>query len=151
MVDGPRWTMKKPGEPVGPADPSRQEPGPEEVLVEIDACSLWRRNVGFAFGEQRGGGAPALAPRISGHVVEAGDGALYFTDRAVDLSAIAPCGQHEACWTGTVTECPHRTAAAAGREGAVARSVIAPVAAVEDAGKHQPHPLGPGFPAFKDG
>ena len=154
MAEEPhRWVMRKPDEPMEPADPAARKPRADEVLVEIDACSLWRRNVGFAFGGVHGGSerAPEILHRISGHVIEAGEDALFYADRPVVMSGVVPCGEHQACWTGGAVECPHKAPPGADREAMGARCVVAPAREVTAAEKHSPHPVGPGLEPFKDG
>ena len=83
-----RWVMERAGEPLKAADAAHPDLGPNEVLVEVDACSLWRRNVErFAFGATRGGdNSPEMLRRINGHVVETREDALYLADRPVVMS-----------------------------------------------------------------
>ncbi len=141
-----RWARKRAGESFEPVEPSRA-PAPNEVLVEIDACSLWR-GVGFAYGAGHGDAtAGALRKRIDGHVVEAGEDAMHLVDRPVSLSGAVPCGCHEACWTGAVVECPHKADAPGAGAG---NCIIAPVGDVEIAEKHPPRAPGLGLTPFKD-
>lgn len=148
-----RWVMDRAGEPLKAADGGPQELGPDEVLVEIDACSLWRRSVGFAFGEVRGGSEPEaeMLHRISGHVVETGEDALFFADRPVVMSGVVPCGQHHACWTGGATTCPNKPPPSPNRDPASGNCVVAHTRDLTTAEKHRPHPLGPGLAPFEDG
>ena len=141
-----RWAQRRAGESFEPVDRARA-PAPNEVLVEIDACSLWRR-VGFAFGAGHAGAdGGALRQRIDGHVVEAGEEAMYLVDRPVSLSGAVPCGQHEACWTGAVADCPHKAATPGSGE---ANCVIASASDVELAEKRPPRAPGLGLDPFKD-
>ena len=142
-----RWARKCAGESFEPVKASRA-PAPNEVLVEIDACSLWRP-VGFAFGDGHAGAdGQGLRRRIDGRVVEAGDEAMHLVDRPVSLSGAGPCGHHEACWTGAVVECPHKAATPGAGEG---NCVIASAGDVEIADKHAPRAPSLGLDPFKDG
>lgn len=148
--DPHRWILTNAAEPMTPADPAHK-PGAEEVVVAVDACSLWRRNVGFVFGADHGGAdASDLLRRIDGHVVEAGEDALFWVDRTVALSGAVPCGRHEDCWTGKIAECPHRKTAATG-EGADGVSVVAPAREVRDAERSRAGARVIGLDPFKDG
>lgn len=82
-------------------------PGPDEVLIKIDACASWCADVSYSYGgmhakHQR---SPKPRHRVCGHVVEAGANALYFTDRAVAVPVVAPRGQDAARWFGTAMLC----------------------------------------------
>ena len=142
-----RWIMKSRGAPLG-ADDELRKPAADEVLIEIDSCSLWSSDVGFQYGEVRGGQEQnRLQYRVSGHVVEAGDNALFFADRPVALAASVPCGQSAGCLAGTVAACPNKSLCGDG-SGA---SILAPARDVDLAEKHPDHPIGPGLVPFNDG
>jgi threonine dehydrogenase-like Zn-dependent dehydrogenase len=151
LADEPhRWVMPGAGAPLESVDPSAK-PGPDQVLIEIDACSVWRANVGYAFGDvhRDAGDNPEMLRRITGHVLETGENAMFFADRPVVLTGAVPCGQHHACWTGSVAACPNKATGPGGEPAGPC--VVAPAREVMVAEKHQPHPLGPGLDAFKDG
>jgi len=148
--DAHRWLLTDASTPLTEAEPNRR-PGADELVVAVDACSLWRRNVGFAFGTSHAdAGAPDLTRRIDGHVVEAGEDALYWVDRPVALTGAVPCGHHEDCWTGKVAVCPHRQAAGAEGEPP-GETVVTPAREARDASKHQPAPRAVGLDPFKGG
>jgi threonine dehydrogenase-like Zn-dependent dehydrogenase len=144
------WVMDPAGQKLEPAEGQPKTPGVEDLVVEIDSCSLWHSNVGFEFGGVHADALPTAQPRVNGHVVEAGDNALYLVDREVTLAAIVPCGQQDRCWTGGVTTCPNKPANGDCLHGA-APSIVAPASAVSLAPKHEPASLGPGLTPFKDG
>jgi hypothetical protein len=148
-----RWVMTGADQPLAPADPATRKPGPDEVLVEIDACSFWSQNVGFAFAGAHGGEpAPTcMGRRIEGHVIEAGDNALFYADRSVVLPGTVPCGQSAACCLSGAPACPDKAPPGPDREAAGAKCVVAPAREISVAEKHRAHPLGPGLIPFNDG
>lgn len=62
-------------------------PRADEAMIEIDACALWCANLSYEYGlaHTKPERAPELRRHLSGHVVETGAAALYFTDRVVIL------------------------------------------------------------------
>ena len=144
-----RWAMQSDEQKLVSVDDQSKSPGVGDLVVEIDSCSLWHSNVGFEFGGVHKDASPAAEPRVCGHVVEAGDNALYYVDREVTLAAVVPCGQQDRCWTGGVATCPNKPADGDCRHAAP--SIVAPASSVSLAPKHEPAPLGPGLTPFKDG
>ena len=49
-----------------------------------------------------------LGHEISGHVIDTGADALWYTDRAVIVPAVIPCGHCDACQRGKATICPNQ-------------------------------------------
>lgn len=121
---------------------------PGEVLVEVDACSLWHANLGFAFGDTHIDADAAKAPRsrIAGHVIEAGEDALYFVDRSVAIKGAVPCGEHQPCWTGGALSCPNNSGA-----GANPHYLVLPARDVSLLGERMSRPTMLGLEPFKDG
>jgi 6-hydroxycyclohex-1-ene-1-carbonyl-CoA dehydrogenase len=112
------------GEPLVPVEFDVNRPGPDEVVVEIDACVLCCMGLGYNYGDvhTKRESSPVLRHMVSGHVVEAGANALYYTDRAVVIPVTLPSGQRDACWFGARIE-------TSGNEthGGCANSIIVPV------------------------
>ena len=143
-----RWRMRGADGVLTPLDDDSCKPAVDEVLIEIDSCSLWSAGVGFAYGGDHGGADHlTVAHRVRGHVVEAGDDALFFADRPVALKATVPCEQNEGCLGGGVTACPNRSACG---DGASA-SIVARARDICLDERHHAHPIGPGLIPFKDG
>lgn len=145
-----RWLMHGSEPTLTPADSDASSPGTDEVVVEIDACSLWHSDAGFEFGGVHKDAAHSPTPRVSGHVIDAGDNALFYIDRAVTLDAVVPCGKQQQCWLGGATTCPNKSIDGACAHDASA-SIVTPARNVNLAEKHKPAPLGPGLTPFKDG
>ena len=68
----------------------------------------------------------ALGHEISGHVVETGTDALWFTDRAVIIPAVIPCGQCDACQRGKATICPNQKMPGNDIQGGFATHIVVP-------------------------
>ena len=67
-----------------------------------------------------------LGHEISGHVIEAGADALWWTDRAVIVPAVIPCGQCDACRRGKATICPNQKMPGNDIHGGFATHIIVP-------------------------
>ena len=107
------WVASGPDAPLHPVGPAGHVLGGDELLVEVDACTLWHQRLNFAFGFRHGEAQAGERPhaRIAGHVIEAGEDALYFVDRTIAMGGAVPCGEHEPCWTGGDSACPNKAGA----------------------------------------
>lgn len=145
------WVSNGSATPLQTVGPEGHVLTPGEVLIEIDACSLWHDRLGFAFGDVHADAGSGARPqsRIAGHVVEAGEDALYFVDRSVAVSGVAPCGQNARCWTGGTLSCPNKASADADGQGS--QHLIAPAAEVAVLGERMSRPSVLGLDPFKDG
>ncbi len=105
-----RWMMTKPGEPIVPAEFNPFPPGPGEVVVEIAGCGVCHTDLGYYYdGVRTKHDLPlTLGHEISGRVVKTGPDVLYWTDRAVIVPAVIPCGTCDACRRGKSTICPNQ-------------------------------------------
>jgi 6-hydroxycyclohex-1-ene-1-carbonyl-CoA dehydrogenase len=103
-------------------------PGPDEVLVEIAGCGVCHTDLGFYYdGVRTKHALPlTLGHEISGHVIEAGADALWWTDRAVIVPAVIPCGQCDACRRGKATICPNQKMPGNDIHGGFATHIIVP-------------------------
>ncbi|MCP4329673.1 MAG: 6-hydroxycyclohex-1-ene-1-carbonyl-CoA dehydrogenase [Alphaproteobacteria bacterium] len=105
-----RWVMTAPGAPL---ERRTFDPGPlnpDEVVVEIAGCGVCHTDLGYYYdGVRLNHELPlALGHEISGRVVAAGGDAESWTDRAVIIPAVIPCGSCETCRRGHGTICPNQ-------------------------------------------
>jgi 6-hydroxycyclohex-1-ene-1-carbonyl-CoA dehydrogenase len=123
-----RWVMAEKGKPFVRTSIDALSLGPDEVLIEIAGCGLCRADLGFRYGEAltRHGLPLALGHEISGHVIEAGDNALWWVDRAVVVPALIPCGHCEACRRGRAETCPNQKMPGNDIHGGFATHIVVP-------------------------
>ncbi|MFZ0096795.1 MAG: alcohol dehydrogenase catalytic domain-containing protein, partial [Pseudolabrys sp.] len=76
-----RWMMTGPGKPFIPMEFAIGTLAPDEVLVEIAGCGVCHTDLGYYYdGVRTKHALPlALGHEISGHVVDTGTDALYYT------------------------------------------------------------------------
>ena len=103
------WQMTVPGTLTKTEIPV-PELQPGEVLVEVKGCGVCHTDLGYYYdGVRTKHELPlTLGHEISGHVIEAGTDSLWYTDRAVIIPAVIPCGRCEACLHGRATICPNQ-------------------------------------------
>jgi 6-hydroxycyclohex-1-ene-1-carbonyl-CoA dehydrogenase len=92
-----RWMMTGAGKPFIPMEFDIGTLAPDEVLVEIAGCGVCHTDLGYYYdGVRTKHELPlTLGHEISGHVVDTGTDALYYTDHAVIVPAVIPCGHCE--------------------------------------------------------
>src|SRR5512136_1104191 len=105
-----RWMMTGAGKPFIPMEFEIGTLGPDEVLVEIAGCGVCHTDLGYYYdGVRTKHELPlTLGHEISGHVVDTGTDALYYTDHAVIVPAVIPCGHCDACRRGKGMICPNQ-------------------------------------------
>lgn len=105
-----RWMMTGAGKPLVPMEFDIEPPGPDEVVIEIAGCGVCHTDLGYYYdGVRTKHELPlTLGHEISGHVIESGADALWYTDRAVIVPAVIPCGRCDACRRGKATICPNQ-------------------------------------------
>ena len=123
-----RWMMVGKGEPLVEAKIDNLTPGPDEVLVEISGCGVCHTDLGYYFdGVRTKHELPlTLGHEISGHVVDTGENALWWIDRAVIVPAVIPCGHCDACRRGKATICPNQKMPGTDIHGGFATHIIVP-------------------------
>jgi 6-hydroxycyclohex-1-ene-1-carbonyl-CoA dehydrogenase len=123
-----RWVMTGRGEPLIPMNFDTLTPGSDEVVVEIAGCGVCHTDLGFYYdGVRTKHELPlTLGHEISGHVIEAGSNALCWTDRAVIVPAVIPCGHCDACRRGKSTICPNQKMPGNDIHGGFATHIIVP-------------------------
>jgi 6-hydroxycyclohex-1-ene-1-carbonyl-CoA dehydrogenase len=105
-----RWMMTGSGKPLVPTEFEIAAPAADEVVVEIAGCGVCHTDLGYYYdGVRTKHELPlTLGHEISGHVIDAGADALFYTDRAVIIPAVIPCGKCDACLRGKATICPNQ-------------------------------------------
>ena len=123
-----RWMMTGAGKPLVPMEFEINPLAPDEVLVEIAGCGVCHTDLGYYYdGVRTNHELPlCLGHEISGHVVETGTDALWFTDRAVIIPAVIPCGQCDACKRGKATICPNQKMPGNDIQGGFATHIVVP-------------------------
>ena len=123
-----RWMMTGPGKPFIPMEFDIGTLAPDEVLVEIAGCGVCHTDLGYYYdGVRTKHALPlALGHEISGHVVDTGTDALYYTDHAVIVPAVIPCGHCDACRRGKGTICPNQKMPGNDIQGGFATHIIVP-------------------------
>jgi 6-hydroxycyclohex-1-ene-1-carbonyl-CoA dehydrogenase len=133
-----RWLMKGKGEPLAEEAFEPSTRGPDEVLIEIAGCGVCHTDLGYYYdGVRTKHALPlTLGHEISGRVVGAGADALWWTDRAVIVPAVIPCGHCDACRRGKATICPNQKMPGNNIHGGFASHIVVPaqgLCAVDDA------------------
>jgi len=123
-----RWMMTGRGEPLVPAKFDTLSPGPDDVLVEIAGCGVCHTDLGYYYdGVRTKHALPlTLGHEISGHVIETGSNALWWTDHAVIVPAVIPCGHCDACRRGKATICPNQKMPGNDIHGGFATHIVVP-------------------------
>ena len=101
------WTVHTGGEPMV-LEERDEQPGPEEVLVEVAGCGVCHTDLGFYYDgvPTRHGFPLTLGHEVSGTVVEAGRARRSGSGKQVVVPAVTPCGKCEACLSGHGRICP---------------------------------------------
>ena len=97
-------------------------------MVEIAGCGVCHTDLGYYYdGVRTKHELPlTLGHEISGHVIETGTDALWYTDRAVIVPAVIPCGQCDACLRGKATICPNQKMPGNDIHGGFATHIVVP-------------------------
>jgi 6-hydroxycyclohex-1-ene-1-carbonyl-CoA dehydrogenase len=127
-VEPVRWVMTGGGRPLVPSKFDTLSPGPDEVLIEIAGCGVCHTDLGYYYdGVRTNHELPlTLGHEISGHVIETGDSAFGWIDRAVIVPAVIPCGRCDACRRGKATICPNQKMPGNDIHGGFATHIIVP-------------------------
>jgi 6-hydroxycyclohex-1-ene-1-carbonyl-CoA dehydrogenase len=140
------WVVRQPGAAM--SHEIREETAhPGEVIVQVAACGVCHTDLGFYYA-----GVPTRHPfpltlghEISGHVVEAGEGAERWVGRNVIVPAVLPCGDCEACRSGRGPICPKQIFPGNDVHGGFGTHVRVPargLCPVPDLGGHDLNPSG---------
>ena len=123
-----RWMMMGRGEPLVQVKMEGFSLAPDEVLIEIAGCGVCHTDLGYYYdGVRTKHDLPlTLGHEISGHVVDTGADSLFWTDRAVIVPAVIPCGRCDACRRGKATICPNQKMPGNDIHGGFATHIIVP-------------------------
>lgn len=127
-MQGLRYELTSPGEPVVKRDPVAFHPGAADVVVEIAGCGVCHTDLGFLDGSIRPRHALplTLGHEISGRVVETGPAAAAWLGRAVIVPAVIPCGTCSLCRDGAGGICPTQIMPGNDDHGGFASHVVVP-------------------------
>lgn len=120
------------------------EPGPGEVLVEVEACGICGSDLAVLDVPPRHPATPGvvLGHEMVGRVVGLGEGATAVEQgRRVIVDPDPKCGACASCRAGRPATCERIVALGVYRDGALARFVTAPAAACHPIGEGVPTPL----------
>jgi 2-desacetyl-2-hydroxyethyl bacteriochlorophyllide A dehydrogenase len=115
------------------------DPGPDEVLLRVEACGVCGTDRHLVHGEYPGSLPVTLGHEFAGTVVGSGPGAEPATATRVAVDPNISCGRCRACRRGDVALCPNRVALGVDLDGGLAEYAVVPVS--------QMYPLPPGVPA----
>jgi 6-hydroxycyclohex-1-ene-1-carbonyl-CoA dehydrogenase len=120
--------MRAKGEPFVEEAFEAPAPGPDEVLIEVAGCGVCHTDLGYCYdGIRTKHELPlTLGHEISGRVLDAGCDALWWSDRAVIVPAVIPCGRCDACRRGKVTICPNQKMPGNDIHGGFATHIVVP-------------------------
>ena len=120
--------MRGKGEPFVEEEFETPPLGPDEVLVEIAGCGVCHTDLGYYYdGIRTKHELPlTLGHEISGRVLDAGSNALWWTDRAVIVPAVIPCGSCDACRRGKATICANQKMPGNDIHGGFAAHIVVP-------------------------
>jgi 6-hydroxycyclohex-1-ene-1-carbonyl-CoA dehydrogenase len=128
MATSTRWLMTAKGEPFKKEELETPAPGPDEVVIEVAGCGVCHTDLGYYYdGVRTKHELPlVLGHEISGRVLEAGCDALWWSDRAVIVPAVVPCGRCDACRRGKATICPDQKMPGNDIHGGFATHIVVP-------------------------
>ena len=134
-----RWMMTGKGEPLVPVKFDMPSLAPDEVLVEIAGCGVCHTDLGYYYdGVRTKHELPlTLGHEISGHVVDCGANAMWWTDRAVIVPDVIPCGHCDACRRGKATICPSQKMPGNDIHGGFATHIVVPSLGLCEVDEHR--------------
>src|SRR6516165_8386672 len=134
-----RWMMMGRGEPLVQVKMEGFSLAPDEVLIEIAGCGVCHTDLGYYYdGVRTKHDLPlTLGHEISGHVVDSGADSLFWTDRAVIVPAVIPCGHCDVCRRGKATICPNQKMPGNDIHGGFATHIVVPAYGVCDVDEHR--------------
>lgn len=146
-LEGYRWEMVRPNEPLLRREVDRFEWGPGEVVVRVVGCGLCHTDLGYLFDGVRPRHALplALGHEIAGEVVAAHEDSRRWLGRAVVVPAVTPCGECDACRSGRGTICARQVMPGNDVHGGFASHVVVPargLCPVDEPGALAGEPLG---------
>jgi alcohol dehydrogenase, propanol-preferring len=119
--------LEQPGRPLSAREPPDPEPGPGDVLVEVDACGVCRTDLHIRDGEVRGSRLPIVpGHQVVGRVLAAGDGAGHEVGARVGVPWLGwACGVCRFCTSGRENLCELARFTGLDRDGGYATRMVA--------------------------
>ncbi len=102
-----RWEMRAGGQPLVETEAVLDAPAKDQVLVAVAGCGVCHTDLGFYYdGVNTRHSLPlTLGHEISGRVIATGPGAQDWSDKAVIIPAVMPCGECDVCQRGLGNIC----------------------------------------------
>src|SRR4051794_41108477 len=99
--------LEQPGRPLSARELADPEPGPGDVLVEVDACGVCRTDLHIRDGEVRGSRLPVVpGHQVVGRVLAAGEAAAHEVGARVGVPWLGwTCGSCRFCVSGRENLC----------------------------------------------
>lgn len=128
MVEGYRWEMRQPDQPLVKVSVPDFVPDDGEVVVEVAACGMCHTDLGFLHdGVQTRHPLPlALGHEISGRVVATASDTSEWNERRVIVPAVMPCGDCLDCREGRGPICTAQRMPGNDIHGGFASHVVVP-------------------------
>jgi 6-hydroxycyclohex-1-ene-1-carbonyl-CoA dehydrogenase len=125
-----RWVMDEPGKPLSRVAFEPDRPAANEVVVAIAGCGVCHTDLGFFYdGIRTKHSLPlTLGHEISGRVVDTGNSASEWRDKAVIIPAVMPCGNCDLCARGRGTICRDQKSPGIDMHGGFASHITVPAA-----------------------
>ncbi len=123
-----RWEMQAAGEPLVETRSEVEDPAAGEVLVEVAGCGVCHTDLGFYYdGVRTRHPLPlTLGHEISGRVIATGAGAEQWSDAAVIIPAVMPCGECDVCKRGMGNICSKQLMPGNDMHGGFASHILVP-------------------------
>jgi 6-hydroxycyclohex-1-ene-1-carbonyl-CoA dehydrogenase len=124
------WQMVEPQKPLQCVESPLPQPGAGEVLLRVVGCGVCHTDLGFYYdGVRTKSPLPlTLGHEISGIVVTCGPDAERWSDKAVIVPAVMPCGDCDVCNRGFGNICAAQKMPGNDIQGGFASHILVPAA-----------------------
>src|SRR4051794_19271552 len=119
--------LEQPGRPLSARELADPEPGPGDVLVEVDACGVCRTDLHIRDGEVRGSRLPVVpGHQVVGRVLAAGEAAAHEVGARVGVPWLGwTCGSCRFCMSRRENLCERARFTGLDRDGGYATRMVA--------------------------